>query len=69
MLFADAEGGAMVPFTPGRAKPLALLSVLCLAVLVATLSVHAHYPARALFFLFFPVKDFLPAYVRAWLER
>ena len=51
MLLADAEGGARAPLTPGRAKPLALLSVLCVAVLVATLSVYAHHPGRALFSL------------------
>ncbi len=90
MLLADAEGGARAPFTPGRAKPLALLSVLCVAILVATLSVYAHHPGRALFslaqasalaalllglaafalfFLYFPVKDFLPDFARAWLGR
>jgi predicted membrane-bound dolichyl-phosphate-mannose-protein mannosyltransferase len=51
VLLADAEGGARAPFTPGRTKPLALLSVLCLAVLVATLSLYAHYPGRTLFSL------------------
>ena len=51
MLLADAEGGARAPFTPGRAKPLALLSVLCIALLLATLSIYARYPGRALFSL------------------
>jgi VIT1/CCC1 family predicted Fe2+/Mn2+ transporter len=61
VLLADAGGGARSPFTPGKWKSLTLSSALCLAVLVATFSVYARYPGRALFSL--TARDF----VRVWI--
>jgi hypothetical protein len=122
MLLTDAEGSARAPFTPGRAKPLALLSRVglsaddrfgiifavwflwsyvpyvalwlygrvtypfyILSALPAPAGGSAYFLTRdwfpsemavvyiiatfALFFLYFPVKDFLPDYVRVWLVR
>jgi hypothetical protein len=51
VLLGDGEEGAKAPFMPGRAKPVALLSVFCVAIFVPTLSVYVHCPGRTLFSL------------------
>jgi predicted membrane-bound dolichyl-phosphate-mannose-protein mannosyltransferase len=51
VLLGDAKEGAKAPSTSGIVKPLALLSILCVAILVATLSVYARYPGGTLFSL------------------